>query len=200
MGSLTFFVRAGSASGTQSVANPATSHGSKTKLIRGCRRPAPPEIRFPLLLLSLAIAFASVLGCSNGRLKTYPAKGKVSFKTGSPVHVGTVELKSREHGVQARGAIDKDGNFTLTTYVDGDGAVAGIHDCVVVQFVMTEEMKDFKPSAVGVVHPRFASYSTSGLSVEISADQPNDLKIEVEGVKKISANDEAKHDEKQHRK
>lgn len=153
-----------------------------------------------LVLLSFAFTLATSLGCSDGRLKTYPAKGKISFKTGSPVHVGTIELKSREHGVQARGSIDKDGNFTLTTYLDGDGAVAGVHDCVVVQFVMTEELGDFKPSAVGVVHPRFASYSTSGLSVEIKADEPNNLNIEVEGVKNISAKEEAKHDEKQHRK
>jgi hypothetical protein len=152
------------------------------------------------LAWSCVVAIAVFAGCSDGRLKTYPAKGKVLFKTGSPVHVGTVELKSREHGVQARGAIDKDGNFTLTTYADGDGAIAGVHDCVVVQFVMTEELADFKPSAVGVVHPRFASYSTSGLSVEVKADHVNELKIEVEGVKKISANEEAKHDEKQHQK
>ncbi len=148
-----------------------------------------------LLLLTLVLA-----GCSDGRLKTYPAKGKVTFKSGSPVHVGTIELKSREHGIQARGTIDSEGNFILTTYTEDDGAVAGIHDCVVVQFVMTEEMSGFKPSALGVVHPKFASYSTSGLTVEIKPDQANDLKIEVEGVKKISASEEAKHDEKQHHK
>lgn len=153
-----------------------------------------------VVVLSVVISLTSLIGCSDGRLKTYPAKGKVVFKTGSPVHVGTIELKSREHGVQARGTIDKNGGFTLTTYVDGDGAVAGVHECVVVQFVMTEEIDDFKPSAIGVVHPRFASYSTSGLTVEIKADQSNELKIEVEGVKKVSTNEEAKHDEKQHRK
>jgi len=139
-------------------------------------------------------------GCSDGRLKTFPVKGKVLFKTGSTVHVGTVELKSREHGVQARGIIDQDGNFLLTTYTEDDGAVAGMHDCVVVQFIMAEEMKDFKPSVLGVVHPRYASYSTSGLTVEIKADELNDLKIEVEGVKKVSAKDEANHDESQHKK
>ena len=149
-----------------------------------------------MLILCLAVS----AGCSDGRLKTFPAKGKVVFKTGSPVHVGTVELKSREHGVQARGTIDEDGNFLLTTYTDGDGAVAGVHDCVVVQFVMAEEMKDFKPSVLGVVHPRYASYSTSGLTVDIKADSSNDLKLEVEGVKKVSAKEEANHNEDQHKK
>jgi hypothetical protein len=152
------------------------------------------------LILSFSATLVCLIGCSDGRLKTYPVKGKVVFKTGSPVHVGTIELKSREHGVQARGSIEKDGSFTLTTYVDGDGAVVGTHDCVVVQFVMTEELKNFKPSAVGVVHPKFASYSSSGLSVEINAERPNDITIEVEGVKRVSPDEEAKHDEKQHHK
>ncbi len=146
------------------------------------------------------MGLAGICGCSDGRLKTYTTRGKVLFKNGSPVHVGTVELKSREHGVQARGPIDQEGNFILTTYTEGDGAVAGIHDCVVVQFIMAEEIKDFKPSVLGVVHPRYASYSTSGLTVEIKADTENDLKLEVEGVKKVSAKDEANHDASQHKK
>ena len=88
----------------------------------------------------------------------------------------------------------------LTTYVDGDGAVAGIHDCVVVQFVMTEGLKDFKPSVVGVVHPRYASYSTSGLTIEIKPDQENNLLIELDGVKNVSPKEEANHDQSQHEK
>lgn len=151
-------------------------------------------------MIAAFLCILSFSGCSDGRLKTYPAKGKVVFKSGNPVHVGTVEVKSREHGVQARGSIDQDGNFLLTTYVDGDGAVAGVHDCVVVQFVMTEELKDFKPSVVGVVHPRYASYSTSGLSVEIKPDQDNNLLIELDGVKNVSPKEEAKHDKSQHEK
>ena len=150
--------------------------------------------------LLASLCWLSCCGCSDGRLPTYPAKGRVVFKSGNPVHVGTVEIKSREHGVQARGSIDADGNFLLSTYEDGDGAVAGIHDCVVVQFVMTEELKDFKPSVVGVVHPRYASYSTSGLTVEVLPDQENDLRIELEGVKKVSPKDEANHDASQHQK
>lgn len=146
------------------------------------------------------LLLASAAGCSDGRLKTYPVHGRVLFPSGSPVHVGTVELKSRDHGVQARGSIDGEGKFKLSTYSDGDGAVAGVHDCVVVQFVMTEEMPDMKPSALGVVHPRFASYSTSGLTVEVKADPANDIKLEVEGVRKISAKEEAGHSELQHKK
>jgi hypothetical protein len=134
------------------------------------------------LVLALGIG-ASTVGCSD-RLPTYPVSGIVQFEAGKPVHVGTLELKSREHGIQARGEIQSDGSFQLTTYSAGDGAVAGLHDCVVVQMVFAEGLSAHRPSAVGVVDGRHASYSTSGLVVEVSADQNNELTIEVEGKRK----------------
>jgi len=102
------------------------------------------------------------------------------FADGSPVHVGTVELKSREHGIHARGEIDIDGRFVLSTYESGDGAVAGTHDCVVVQMVMVEGIANFRPSTEGVVHPRFGSYATSGLVVEVSDKARKELQLQVE--------------------
>jgi hypothetical protein len=141
-----------------------------------------------ILFLAAASLLASAAGCSD-HLPTYPVAGKVQFTTGGPVHVGTVELKSREHGVQARGQIQSDGSFTLTTYKDGDGAVAGIHDCVVVQLVVTEGLTGHRPSAVGVVDQRFASYSTSKLTVEISPDKANEVVLEVEGILKKQPED-----------
>ncbi len=134
------------------------------------------------------LLFASTVGCSD-RLTTYPVAGTVQFTTGGLVHIGTVELKSREHGVQARGQIQPDGSFTLTTYQEGDGAVAGIHDCVVVQFVMAEGVAGHRPSTIGVVDRRFASYSTSGLTVEISPNESNEVLVEVEGMIKKQPND-----------
>lgn len=132
--------------------------------------------------------FVVALGCSD-RLATYPVKGKVQFATGGPVHVGTVELKSREHGIHARGEIQMDGTFTLTTYMPGDGAVQGVHDCVVVQMVMTEGLEGHKPSTIGVVDRRFSSYSSSGLSLEVFEDKPNDILLEVDGLRKTQPDD-----------
>lgn len=137
----------------------------------------------PIALALVALISCALTGCSD-QLRTYPVSGKVQFTTGGPVHVGSVELKSRTHAVQARGQIQADGNFTLTTYNDGDGAVAGTHDCVVVQFVMAEGMTGHKPSTIGVVDRRYASYSTSGLTVEISPDKPNQVLLKVDGIRK----------------
>jgi hypothetical protein len=140
-----------------------------------------------LATLSIAWCFVSI-GCSD-RLRTYPVSGTVRFKSGGAVHVGTVELKSREHRVQARGQIQSDGSFTLTTYKDADGAVAGMHDCVVVQLVVAEGIKGHKPSSIGVVAQRYANYSTSGLTAEISPDKKNELVLEVEGILKAQPKD-----------
>lgn len=130
------------------------------------------------LLLTLAA------GCSD-RLPTYPVQGKVQFKSGGDVHVGTVELKSIEHGVQARGEINKGGEFTLTTYEDGDGAVAGTHKCVIVQFVMTEDVTSHRPSTIGVIDSKYAQYSTSDLKVTIDPDaEVNQILLEVDGYRK----------------
>ena len=137
---------------------------------------------------TFALFFLTAVGCSD-HLPTYPVAGKVEFTSGGPVHVGTVELKSRQHGVQARGQIQPDGSFTLTTYKDGDGAVAGTHDCVVAQFVMAEGIAGHRPSTIGVIDRRFASYSTSGLSIEISAGESNHLLIEVQGALKHQPTD-----------
>ncbi|MFY8200308.1 MAG: hypothetical protein ACOVLE_06540 [Pirellula staleyi] len=131
------------------------------------------------VLFSLATLFS--LGCSDGRLKTYPATGKVVFPDGSPVKVGTIECKSQEHGVQATAEIGLDGTFSLTTYKQGDGAVAGSHKCVVVQFVQIDNLANYKPSTIGVVNNKYNSYSTSGLSFRIEP-QKNELLIQVDGV------------------
>ena len=141
-----------------------------------------------MITLSVVVMCFVLTGCSD-QLRTYPVSGKVRFTTGGVVHVGTVELKSKEHNVQARGQIQSDGSFTLTTYKDGDGAIAGMHDCVVVQFVMAEGISGHKPSTVGVVDRRFASYSTSGLKAEISSSQSNELILMVEGILKTQPAD-----------
>jgi hypothetical protein len=133
-----------------------------------------------LLFVVMTAGLFTSGGCSDGRLPTYPVSGRVLFLDGSPVHVGTIELKSREHGVQARGEIDTDGRFVLSTYESGDGAVVGTHDCVVVQLVMVEDIKNFRSSTEGVVHPRFGSYSSSGLVCQVGKSQRNEIDVRVE--------------------
>ena len=142
--------------------------------------------------IAVVACLSLLTGCSD-RFKTYPVHGKVQFKSGGPVRVGTIELKSREHDIHARGTLNTDGTFTLTTYEDGDGAIAGKHDCVVVQFVMAEGIQGHRPSTIGVIDRRYNSYATSGLEVKISPKGKNEITIEVEGLRASQPNGPHKH-------
>ena len=183
-------------------------HGStraKNELATNCRvevgdtvSRCTQSLRRCVWYLRWLLCVAMLTGCSD-QLPTYPVRGRVEFKGGGgPVHVGTVELKSLDHGVQARGEIQDDGSFTLTTYQPGDGAVAGRHACVVVQFVMTEELAGHMGSKVGVIDRRYNSYATSGLQIEIQPHKTNEVLILVDGILK-SQPEEHQHPDKKKR-
>lgn len=129
-----------------------------------------------LLLVVLCV------GCESGRLKTYPVQGVVVFADGSPVRVGTIETKSVDHGVQATGSIGTDGSFSLTTYESNDGAVSGQHRCVIVQFIPIEDIPNYRPSTLGVIHRKHSTYSTSDLVFTIQPGKENRIRLEVQGA------------------
>ena len=143
------------------------------------------SVRMAIALTGCCLSLLS-LGCGNGQPRAYKTTGKVVFNNGTVVKTGTVELKSREHPIQARGTIGTDGRFVLTTYHEGDGAIGGQHDCVVVQMVMVEDLKQRNHGVYGVVHPRFASYHTANLTCTIEPKDGNDITLTVEGVGKLA--------------
>ena len=78
------------------------------------------RLRFVLPLLMLAV-FA---GC-NGGPKMTPVTGKVMYN-GNPLEFGVVMFQPSS-GQPARGDIQPDGTFTLSTYRLNDGVVLGKH-------------------------------------------------------------------------
>ncbi|XZE44319.1 hypothetical protein SH467x_003920 [Pirellulaceae bacterium SH467] len=145
-----------------------------------------PSVTFPGKWCFIAMIAASsgfVAGCNRGPAIA-KASGMVVFEDGTPVKVGTIETKHAElEGVQARGSIREDGTFVLGTVEEADGAAVGEHRCVVVQFVMTEDVPGFKPSTEGVVNPAHASYATSGLTIQVPEEGTSTLKLVVRGVR-----------------
>jgi|694.fasta_scaffold00030_65 hypothetical protein len=135
------------------------------------------------------LAVGLLLGCNN-QPATYPVYGQVQFPSGAAVRMGTVEARSRELGLNARGAIGPDGSFQLTTFSTDDGAVQGIHDCVIVQMVVTEDIAQ-AGSAFGVVDPKHGSYKTSGLTIEVQPDSENKVILKVDALdgKELKAKD-----------
>jgi hypothetical protein len=59
-----------------------------------------------------------------------PVKGKVTYK-GKPLSQGTVTFESQDSGKRARGKLQADGTFVMSTYKDGDGVAAGAYTVII---------------------------------------------------------------------
>lgn len=118
------------------------------------------------LVAVLPIALA---GCENNSPATYPAGGKVVFADGTPLTTGTVELRSVDgrHRVVARGQIQTDGSFRLTTYRPNDGAVEGEHAALVAIPPPEGRIGDMK-AIPAIIDPRFTQFDTSGLKCTVA--------------------------------
>lgn len=132
-----------------------------------------------VLLVGLLLLLA---GCDGGP-RLHSAGGKVTFADGRPVMAGVVEFAPVDGGPAARGQIQQDGKFTLTT--DGrDGAVAGPHRIAVVQLVVLDgadaAARGKHQHKGSRVHPRYARFDTSKLTAEVQAGAVNDVTIRVD--------------------
>ncbi len=136
------------------------------------------QFRVPALLLVVAVAS----GCSSGSVPTWPVSGTVTLEDGTALQTGTVEFASEDGAHTARGVIQKDGSFRLSTFKDGDGAVAGRHDAVVIQLISTEDLPLHEHEHGPTVDPRFGHYDSSGLEFTVKPDRENAFRIVVSAV------------------
>ena len=73
--------------------------------------------------------------------------------------------------------------FYLSTFTDGDGAVPGTHDAVVVQLIVTEDLPLHQHDHGPTVDPKYAHYDRAGLHYIVSSDSENQISIQVDPVK-----------------
>ena len=140
-------------------------------------------------LIFLGMASLMLVGCSRGKEPTYRTVGTVSFTDGTPLTAGWVSFRSLDSGknVTARGQIQPDGSFELSTFFPQDGAVEGRHQAVVVavSFHNERELPTNTPPPPPLVDPRFANFTTSGLEFAVSADpEKNRFVLQVTPPKK----------------
>lgn len=144
-------------------------------------------------LLAIPALAACCAGCGGGHPPTYPVAGRVRFVDGQPVPFGLVEFRSAGSAVTARGKIDSRGEFALSTFAPGDGALAGNHQVVVVQHftplpksprsarsggqLPTVAGHDHSPNVVATRHSK---YETSGLTAVVKAQSKNVVQLVVE--------------------
>jgi len=134
-------------------------------------------LRQPYHVAGLALLLAAAAGC--GARSTYPVRGKVVFKDGTPLTGGLVVFRPVDTQLQvsARGDIHPDGTFVLGTYREGDGAVPGKYQAAITP-PPRRKIRE-KPVEKPLVHPRFESYDTSGLEFEVKPEN-NNFKIVVD--------------------
>ena len=136
----------------------------------------------PALVAAVGVA---VGGCGAKTPPTYPVEGKVVFADGSPLSGGLVEFESvpaEGMPVNARGIIQSDGSFRLTTYAEGDGALAGKHRAIVVgprPIASQYDDESNQPPPKPPVDRRFESYTTSGLEFTVTEGK-NEFLIKIE--------------------
>lgn len=143
----------------------------------------------PLLLASLA-SIGLATGCSRrsddkwsrARPATHRVSGRV-IQEGQPVQGAKVQFSLRslpgERGTIAFGVTDAGGRFTLQTFRDGDGAVAGTHAVTIEKVSVVQKPpppnSDILPPAeeISELPARYRSPGTSGFEAVVSAAGPN---------------------------
>ena len=122
------------------------------------------------------------IGCEQSGPVVYPVRGVVVYPNGSPFQGGSVEFEALEgewKGHNARGAIQDDGSFILTTEKQGDGAVGGRQRAIIREpYPSRINTPDSKALPRRSIHTKYSNYHTSGLEFTI-VEGENELRIEV---------------------
>jgi hypothetical protein len=104
-------------------------------------------------------------------------KGTVTLPDGKPATGSMVVFESQSSGaaVTARGDVQTDGSYTLSTLKPGDGVPPGKYRVAVVPPAMVSaEGPNIVP-----FNPKFATFETSGLEFEVERGKQNEFPIKV---------------------
>ena len=132
-------------------------------------------VRFVRLCLVSASLFGMTMlvRCDSGRIPTFATSGKVTFKDGQPVQFGSIEFYNQEHDVSARGTINSDGTYQLSTFRPNDGAVEGTHQVLITQILMPKPVVSEGATAEREyqhgrhIDKSYSSFSTSNLQCQV---------------------------------
>ncbi len=121
-----------------------------------------------------------LVACSGCGGPVGPTSGIVRFDDGSPVTAGSIEFRSLEDQERFASRIGSDGSFQPASPDGQLGLPPGAYEVVVVQIVLTEDLAQEAHTHGNTVPRRYADYFTSGLKVEIAAEQREPVEIVLE--------------------
>ena len=135
------------------------------------------------LLGACVLSILGTLGCSKGGIPTYPVAGTIKYESGQPVPGAVITFSvvgpiDKDHKVSATGTADEQGNFTITTYGPDDGALEGQHQITVHEPAPPPGWdRDTQGAPPKKIPPKYYSFGTSGLDIDVKTDGPNELNI-----------------------
>lgn len=120
-------------------------------------------------------------GCGSQPFETAKVTGSVTLD-GKPVTEGSV-LFTPSQGWPARGELDAQGHFALSTYEDQDGAIVGKHEITIIAQSGPDPSEHFErppPAPTKWLIPeRYGNRTTSGLTYEVKEGEPNEVTLEL---------------------
>jgi hypothetical protein len=120
----------------------------------------------------LASGLLALVGCGSGY---YPVRGTITLEDGRPLGKGMVVFESTDGTQMARGAIQADGKYELSTGRPGDGVKPGRYRVLVNPLDLSDVPDEQKVLPFDVKYTRL---DTSGLEVEVKAGD-NDIPIKL---------------------
>jgi hypothetical protein len=138
---------------------------------------SPFGFRICLVLGVWSLVIPTLAGCFSSEKPTYPVQGKLVWEDGSPAKElsgGMVIFQCDAEEMSAKAPIDPEGSFTLGTYSQSDGAVAGKHKVSIAQ--PAAETGEYRP--LEIVDRRYESMETTDLEVTIEPKR-NEIALKV---------------------
>ena len=122
-------------------------------------------------------------GCNRGP-EMIPLQGEVHYR-GSPLEFGSVMFQPVGGGTLARGQIQSDGSFVLTTKTTGDGVQRGLCRVRIAAFDSQRIKADPNvqgeiPLGESVIPSKYQSFGASGIEIDVTPDMQQPVIIELE--------------------
>ena len=119
----------------------------------------------------------SLAGCGDSHPATIDVTGQV-LHNGQPVEGANVVFTP--DGPLATGMTDAQGKFTLRTFSEGDGAIAGTHRVTITKNVPGPSTPENPyPTVTNMLPPEYARPDSSGLTADVSSDKENVFRFEL---------------------
>jgi hypothetical protein len=114
------------------------------------------------------IAIVLLVGCGKRGPQTYRIPGRLVYEDNTPVPGASVVLQTKidEQVIAARGMVSPDGKFELTTFTEGDGAVAGTHDVSITPIPQPDTGKPTQPT----VASKYGDFTTAKLQTIVTPE------------------------------